>query len=105
MKEFKVGDVVWFVYGPDEEHHTHTVVGSSVVRKIGKMEDYWPKEIGVGLWFDDDEPYGDDWPPPVNTTNVFHTRQEALAEAIRQNEALSSELTVEIARLKEELAS
>jgi len=34
---------------------------------------------------------------------VFSTRKEALAEAIHQNEALASDLTLEIGRLKDEL--
>ena len=45
---------------------------------------------------------GHDVTPP---DTLHATKREALAEAIRQNEGLASALTLEIARLKEELAA
>lgn len=104
-KEFKVGDKVWrcytdgspqvdgreggWFYGLGEDG----VIAPSEILRIGPYQ-----EGGPDMLFFDRMDFS---PPEIS----FHTRREALAEAIRQNEALASELTMEIARLKEEIAS
>ena len=77
MSEFKVGDEIWFVDRPYDDIRWYTVSAKMTIMQCNSLR----------------------------TNNAFHTRREALAEAIRQNEGLASELAMEIARLKEELES
>lgn len=102
MNEFKVGDKVWLCY-TDGSSQSEGMLGGRFyglghnnpveIKRIGPYEEgsrdvLWDR---TGLWF--------------RPEDVFRTKREALAEVIRQNEMLASELTMEIARLKEELGS
>lgn len=101
-KQFKIGDIVYCVTGPDDEDQFYNVE-ELVVRKVGRMEDHWPGKAGVGLWFEEPD-LNDDLDLPVNTSNIFHVKKEAMQDAIQKNEALQSELALVIGRLKDELA-
>lgn len=104
MSEFKVGDKVWPIYDDGSPAVGDLLPGwfwgigdPEVVTRVGPME---VQGRGAGpdrLFCEGDNYVG------LTPDYCFHTRREALAEAIRQNEGLASALTLEIARLKEEL--
>lgn len=106
MSKFKVGDKVWRLcrwsriapQGLSSWDIPYDGYGDpAVITYIG------PVEVGGAdmICFHLPKEATDDHHPKY----CFHTKREALAEAIRQNEGLASALTLEIARLKEELAS
>jgi hypothetical protein len=98
MPEFKDGDVVYSV-GSDEyyRHHGRLDKPCSIERHTVDTRSWSAgtvREDRVCLVFE-----------AMPRSDVFRTKAEALVEAIRRNEALQSDLALEIGRLKDMLAA